>query len=166
MDLLGFLKSSDGARKVFGKQELKIIEKQVRGVKMTQSERNRLSRDIRAKLRFIRDASAYSDEFSLKRASKLKKTVAEAVDTIKRDPLAAAIDEIILFGSASKNDITFRSDIDIAVKFKSIDTKESTTFLARILGRVDSGVDVQVYNQLPEEIRKEIDEGGRVLYKR
>jgi hypothetical protein len=57
MGLLELLKKSENARKIFGKRELKIIEKQMLGVNLTQSEKNRLSRDIRKKLEFIKEIS-------------------------------------------------------------------------------------------------------------
>ena len=67
MNLLKFLKGNDDARKVFGKREIKIIEKQLLGVKLTQSEKNRLSRDIRRKFKFIRDVFRFEKEFKLKK---------------------------------------------------------------------------------------------------
>ena len=54
MSLIQFLKKENNARKIFGKRELKIIEKQLFGLNLTQSEKNRLSRDIRKKLEFIK----------------------------------------------------------------------------------------------------------------
>ncbi len=50
MDLSQFLKKTPEARKIFGQRELKIIEKQLNGISLTQSEKNRLSRDIRYKI--------------------------------------------------------------------------------------------------------------------
>ena len=55
--LLNFLKSNENARKIFGERELKIIEKQLLGVNLTQSEKNRLSRDIRLKFNFIKETA-------------------------------------------------------------------------------------------------------------
>ena len=55
MELLDSLKADKDSRKIFGSKELKIIEKQLMGIKLTQSEKNRLSRDIRKKLRFIKE---------------------------------------------------------------------------------------------------------------
>jgi len=56
---------------------LKIIEKQLWGVSLTQSEKNRLSRDIREKLRFIDKVSRFEDEFGLKKGGEVKKFVDE-----------------------------------------------------------------------------------------
>ena len=52
--LLQFLRENKNARKIFGERELKIIEKQLIGVDLTQSEKNRLSRDVREKFKFIK----------------------------------------------------------------------------------------------------------------
>ncbi len=49
MGMLQFLKKNENTRKIFGVRELKIIEKQLLGINLTQSEKNRLSRDIRKK---------------------------------------------------------------------------------------------------------------------
>ena len=59
MALLEFLKNNKNARKIFGKKELEIIFKQLEGMPLTQSERNRLSRDIKPKLEFIREISNF-----------------------------------------------------------------------------------------------------------
>ena len=67
MNLIDFLKKSKDSRKIFGAGELKIIEKQLLGINLTQSEKNRLSRDIRKKLGFIKEASRFEEEFILKK---------------------------------------------------------------------------------------------------
>jgi len=165
MSLLRFLNSSKNTRKIFGKRELKIIEKQLLGVSLTQSEKNRLSRDIRQKLEFIKEASRFSEEFKLKKGSEIKKMVEEAKEVILNDILFRKIKEILLFGSIIGNKFTFKSDIDLAVKFDKITIKESALFRKRILGKVNQKVDVQVYNHLPSKIKKEINNKGKVLYK-
>jgi len=165
MDLLSFLKSSKDARKIFGKQELKIIEKQLYGVSLTQSEKNRLSRDIRAKLDFIKNAVRFSDEFDLKKASLTKKIIEDVVEVIKEDEFSSRISKIILYGSAAENLFTLKSDIDIVVVFDDINTANATSFRKRVLGRVDSRVDIQAYHTLPDKIKREIDVKGKVLYK-
>ena len=74
------------------------------------------------------------------------------------------MNKIILFGSTVENQRTFRSDIDIAVEFDEIDLKEATNF--RINTNLDKNIDVQVYNILPDKLKKEIDEKGKILYER
>jgi len=165
MSLLRFLDSSKNTRKIFGKRELKIIEKQLLGVNLTQSEKNRLSRDIRQKLEFIKEASRFSEEFKLKKGSEIKKMVEETKEAILNDILFRKIKEVLLFGSIIENKFTFKSDIDIAVKFDKITIKESALFRKRISGKVNQKVDVQVYNHLPSKIKKEINSKGKILYK-
>ena len=165
MSLLRFLNSNKNARKVFGKRELKIIEKQLLGVNLTQSEKNRLSRDIRQKLEFIKEASRFSGEFKLKKGFEIKKMVEEAKEAILNDILFRKIKKVSLFGSLVDNKFTFKSDIDIAVKFDKITVKESALFRKRILGKVNQKMDVQVYNHLPSKIKKEINSKGKIIYK-
>lgn len=164
MDFLRLLKN-ENARKVFGKRELKIIEKQLLGINLTQSEKNRLSRDIRKKLDFISDASRFSDEFNLKKGAKIKKMVEEAREVILADKLASKIKEIWLFGSAVENTLTFRSDIDIVAIFDEINEKEAFHFRARISGNVNDKIDIQVFSMLPEKVKKSILDMHKVLYK-
>jgi len=165
MSLLNFLNSNENARKIFGKRELKIIEKQLNGINLTQSEKNRLSRDIRKKLSFIKEAAKFSEEFELKKGVEIKKIIEEAKNIILEDILLSKIKKIILYGSAVENKLAFNSDIDLAVEFPDISLKEATLFRKRILGKVNSRVDIQVYNYLPEKIKKGVDR-GRILYKK
>ena len=164
MSLIGFLKNGSDARKIFGQRELKIIEKQLLGVNLTQSEKNRLSRDIRKKLEFIKEIARYGKEFKLRKGSEIKKIVKNTVDEILSDELGKKIKKIVLFGSAVENKLRLQSDIDISVEFDAIDIKESTNFRKRLLGKISESIDLQVYNIFPEKVRKEIDEKGKVLY--
>ena len=77
MAILHFLKTSPEARKIFGKRELEIIEKQLLGISLTQSEKNRLSRDIRKKLEFVKELSIYIKEFKLKKGAIIKQIINE-----------------------------------------------------------------------------------------
>lgn len=162
MNLIDFLKDNPNVRKVFGKREIKIIEKQLFGINLTQSEKNRLSRDIRKKFDFIREVSRFSDEFELKKGLEIKKKIEYIKQEILNLKYFKNIKRIILFGSTVENQRSFRSDIDIAVEFYQIDKKEATDF--RIKMNFDRKIDVQVYNVLPEKLKKEIDEKGKVIY--
>ena len=164
MNLVSFLKSNKNARKIFGKSELKIVEKQMYGINSTQSEKNRLSRDIRKKLEFIKEAARFSEDFELKKGAATKEIIEEAKKVILDDIFSKRIKMIILYGSFIEKKFTFKSDIDLAVEFSEISLKEATLFRKRILGRVDQRVDVQVYNHLPRKIKIEVDK-GKVLYK-
>lgn len=166
MNLINFLKNNKLTRKIFGKKEIEIIEKQLLGISLTQSEKNRLSRDIRQKFRFIREISRFNEDFGLKKGAIIKSHIEEAKEIILEDKNAGKIKRIMLFGSALKNQLTFRSDIDIAVEFDKISLRDATLFRKHILGEVDDRMDVQVYNHLPAKIRKEIDARGKTIYKR
>mgnify|MGYP001584267769 CR=1 FL=1 len=165
MNLLNFLEENENARKIFGKRELKIIEKQLKGINLTQSEKNRLSRDIRKKFHFIKEISQFQNDFELKKADELKKTVKETKEVILSDKLKDKIEKILLFGSSFENKITFRSDIDIAIVFDRITKREAFDFRKRVSGAVPDKVDIQVFNLLPEKIKKSILKANKILYK-
>ena len=164
MDMLRFLKEDEDAKKIFGKQELKIIEKQLNGINLTQSEKNRLSRDIRKKLKFIGEVSVFKKDFELKKGSEIKKLIEETKSLILKSKYFSKIKRIVLFGSTVENKRTIKSDIDIAVEFDSITEKEAIRF--RLDFSSESKVDVQVYNVLPTKIKKQIDAKGKLLYER
>ena len=166
MEFKIFIKKNPLARKVFGKREIVIIQKQVSGIRLTQSERNRLSRDIRPKLKFILEASKFRDEFDLKKGAENKKMVEQALEVIKEDKDFSKVKEIWLFGSMVTNEMSIRSDVDIAVLFDRICQMEADKFRIRIIGRVHDKMDIQVFNVLPNKIKKSILKSHRVLYKR
>lgn len=165
-NLVDFLKLNANTRKIFGKREIKIIEKQFLGINLTQSEKNRLSRDIRKKFEFIKDASKFSEEFELKKSQHITNIIGETKEIILEDFLFNKIKKMIVYGSFTENKMSFDSDIDIAVEFSNIEPKEAGLFRKRILGKINSKVDIQVYNLLPDKIKREINLKGRVLYKR
>src|SRR3990172_7724010 len=115
MNILTFLKNNPNTKKIFGEREQKIIEKQLLGINLTQSEKNRLSRDIRRKLEFIRDISRFQDEFKLKKGTKIKEIIEDAKELILQSKYLSRIKRIILFGSHAERMVHFGSDIDIAV---------------------------------------------------
>jgi len=165
MNLLQFLKKTPEARKIFGERELKIIEKQLNGINLTQSEKNRLSRDIRKKFQFIKEISKFENEFNLKKAQLINSMVEEAKEIILEHPLRNKIKKIILFGSFVEKKLTIKSDIDVAVEFSNITKKQAFDFRKNILGKVNNKLDVQVFNFLPEKVKKEIINNKKVLYK-
>ena len=166
MSLLKFLKDNEKARKIFGERELKIIEKQLLGISLTQSEKNRLSRDIRKKLEFISEISAFKEEFDLKKMAGIEKLIERSVELMLKDKLKEEIKAILLFGSHVKGIVTKRSDIDICVIFKDISVEEATRFRIRISGELPKNVDIQVFNILPQKIKREIARNHKILYKK
>ena len=59
--LIEFLKTNRNARRIFGKRELEIMIQQLDGLQLKQSEKNRLSRDIKPKLEFIKEIAEFRD---------------------------------------------------------------------------------------------------------
>ena len=115
-----FLKSNRNARRIFGKKEIDIILKQLDGISLSQSEKNRLSRDIRPKLMLIKEISKFEDEFELKKDADNLRLIDKAVQLILQDELKDKIKAILLFGSHVRGIVTKRSDIDICVIFDKI----------------------------------------------
>jgi len=166
MNLIQFLERNENTRKIFGQRELKIIEKQLNGINLTQSEKNRLSRDIRKKFKFIKEISKFEEDFDLKKSKIVKEITNEAKEVILQDKYFKKIKKIILFGSVVENKLTFRSDIDIAVEFDKISLREATAFRKRISGKENDKIDIQIFNVLPKKIQKEINKKGKVVYKK
>lgn len=167
MSLIKEIKENENLRKIFGKRELKIIEKQLMGVSLKPSEKTRLSRDIRKKFEAVKALIPYSDEFSLKQGAIIKELINEAIEVIKEHEWFWKIEKIILFGSLVEKRFHLFSDIDIAVKFKKdINEKDAFEFRKKIISLVSEKIDIQVYNTLPDKIKKEIDKNGRIIFQR
>ena len=166
LTLKNLLKSNRDARRIFGKREIEIILRQLDGLKLTQSEKNRLSRDIKPKLEFIKKINTFEDEFKLKKNQNNKRLIEEAVNIILDDKLKREIKAILLFGSFADNSNIFRSDIDICVIFKKdLSFNEATRFRIRIAGQASEKIDIQVFNVLPQKIKRDIARNHRVLFK-
>lgn len=166
MNFINTLKKNQEIRKIFGKRELIIIEKQLLGVQLKPSEKTRLSRDIRKKFEAINALSPFSDEFELKHGAITKEIIQDTIELIKQHQWFWKVSEIILFGSKATKRFHLFSDIDIAVKFRSINKKEAFEFRKEILGKISNKVDVQVYNTLEDKIKKEIDKYGRIIFRK
>lgn len=166
MGLRSVLESAPEIRKIFGRRELAIIDKQMRGVRLTQSEKNRLSRDIRRKFAAIAALAPHSAEFRLKPGSEAKRELEDAKEAILESSLSREIRRIIAYGSFVEGTLSLSSDIDVAVEFEKISPREATRFRREVSAKVSEKIDVQVYNMLPEKVRKEIRAKGRILYER
>ena len=164
MALLREIRQNLNIRRLFGKRELVIIEKQLLGVPLKRSERTRLSRDIRKKLEAIKELAQFASEFKLKKGAEIAKLVNDAKEAILESRYFSRIKQIVLFGSAVENTLTLMSDIDIAVEFTATTLKEATQFRKEMLGRMNSRIDLQVYNVLPTKIKREINKKGKILY--
>ena len=164
--LKDYLKLSQKARRIFGKRELEIMTKQLDGMLLTQSERNRLSRDIKPKLEAIEGMAEFKNEFKLKKNQDNKRLIEKAVKIILNDKFANNIKAVLLFGSFADNSFTKSSDVDICVVFRTeLSIKEATEFRIRISGQLPEKIDIQVFNILPQKVKREIAVNHNVLYK-
>ena len=118
MALENYLRENPLARKLFGKKEIDIISRQLRGVPLGPSERVRLSRDIRPKLELVKELKGYEGEFSLGKNQSNVRLRDKAVAAIRKDRLGRKAIAILLFGSQATGGQTLDSDIDLAVVFK------------------------------------------------
>lgn len=167
MALKELLINNNNARKIFGKKEIEIILKQMNGVSLTQSEKNRLSRDIRPKFDFIKESAQFADEFKMKKNSLNNEIIKKAVNAILDDKLKKEVDAIFLFGSHADKTATKESDIDICVLFKGeIPISDATKFRIRILGELNDKVDLQVFNILPQKLKRSIARNHKLIYRR
>jgi len=164
MSLISFLKENENTRKIFGKRELKIIEKQLLGVNLTQSEKNRLSRDIRKKFQFIKEISGRTYDFELKKGSLIKEKIQYVLEVIKKNKDFHKIKKILLFGSTAENQRSLMSDIDISVEFDEITSREAALFRIHVSGSVPDDMDIQVFNVLPDKIKNSIIKNNKILY--
>ncbi len=147
------------ARKIFGKKEIQIIKKQIRGIVLTQSEKNRLSRDIKKKFAFIQMAN--KTKINLVQGNRTKRKIDKTLKEILKQIKPKAV---LLFGSYANNTQWIRSDIDICIVLDEIlSITEATKLRLSILSNIPSGVDFWVFNNLPEHIKKTIADNHKVL---
>lgn len=166
MSIITTIKTNPDVRRLFGERELKIIEKQLIGVNLKPSEKTRLSRDIRKKFEIIKQLGQFSNEFKLKKAAHTKTIIEKVKYTIIKNKLFDRVKRIIIFGSFVENELRLGSDIDLAVEFNKINEKEAFQFRLDIIRETSDKVDIQVYNFLPDKIKKDIDKHGRTIYER
>jgi len=166
LGLKRFLRGSRNARKVFGKKEIEIVFKQLDGMQLKQSEKNRLCRDIKPKLEFIKEIAKFKEEFKLEKNQDNKRIIEKALGMILNDKFNQNIKTTLLFGSFADNSFTSRSDIDVCVVFrKDLSLKEATEFRIRVSGQLPEKIDVQVFNTLPQKVKKDIARNHKVLYR-
>lgn len=164
MGLLQLINREKDLRKLFGQRELDIIKKQLLGVNLSPSEKTRLSRDIRPKFNIIKKVSNFEKEFSLKKAQEIKFIIEETKEIILNNRNKGKINKIFVFGSYIENKMRESSDIDMAINFHNISKKDATKFKIEMQGRVNSKVQISILNILPEKVRQEILNKGKVVY--
>jgi predicted nucleotidyltransferase len=163
MGLLELVRKDREMRRIFGEQELKIIEKQLLGVQLSASEKTRLSRDIKPKFLIVENLSNYTKEFSLKKAQEIKFLIEEAKEIILEQKYRN-LKKIYVFGSYTENKLRFDSDIDVALEFSSIELKEASKIKFELQGKVNKKIQINIFNTLPDKIKSEILNKGRVIY--
>lgn len=150
-------------RKLFGKKEIAIIQKQLFGILLTPSEQTILSRDIRKKFLAVKELCSCQEDFSLKKGILPARVVQKVKDRVLNSVYGKKIRKIIWFGSFVSGCVTFNSDIDLSVEFDNIGLKDSLKF--RAFASEEDILDVLVYNHIPEKLKREVD-NGRIIYKR
>ncbi len=140
------------------------MRKQLLGVSLTQSEKNRLSKNIRKKLEAVRELAQFEQEFELKKGGEIKKIVKDTQEIIKESKYFQRVKKITLYGSAVENKLSFNSDIDIAVELDHTTPSEAAQIRLDLLAKTNDRIDLQTYNTLPLKIKREIDKKGRTIY--
>lgn len=163
MGLLELVKNNREMRRIFGEQELKIIEKQLMGVELSPSEKTRLSRDIRPKFSIIEELSPYTKEFKVKKAQEIKFLIEETKEIILEQRYKN-LKRIFVFGSYTENKLRFASDIDIAIEFYETDLKKDSKIKFELQGKVNKKIQISIFNTLPEKIQNEILNKGKIIY--
>ena len=166
MNIIDIINRKNDLRKIFGERELVIIKKQLLGVKLSRSEKTRLSRDIKRKLNAVKEISRFSSDFELKKGSEIKKIIEETKDIILENKMFSRIKKIFLFGSIMENNLTLNSDIDVAVELTNASKDDFNKFRREIMGKINERVDLKVFNILPKKIKDEILSKGKILYEK
>ncbi|MCF7866502.1 nucleotidyltransferase domain-containing protein [Candidatus Woesearchaeota archaeon] len=164
MTLFEFIKTDKSATKIFGKSEINIIKKQLLGLNLSQSEKNRLSRDIRLKFEFIKKCSVYKEEFKIKKGGEVYKQLELLRDTMLLDGYGKNLKKIYIFGSFVKNQMSFESDVDISVEFSKTNLKDSSFFKKRMMSESNELFDISIFNNLPKKIQDEVKLNGKIFY--
>lgn len=165
MGLLELVRNDKEMRRLFGQQELKIIEKQLMGVELSPSEKTRISRDIRSKFSIIRRIAPFEKEFSIKKAQEIKFLIDEAKEVILKSKFSSNIKNIFVFGSYVEKNMRLNSDIDLAIEFNKITPKEASRFRLEIQPMLNNKMQISVLNTLPDKIKREVLNKGRLIYK-
>lgn len=164
MTLRSVLEGVPEVRRIFGERELEIIRKQLSGIALTPSETTRLSRDVRKKFYAISRLARFENEFSLKKGADTSRIIEETKGSILDSKWRHKIKKIYLYGSVVDGSLTFYSDVDLAVEFDSADKAEAAKFRINVLGKANGKADVQVFNVLPNSIKKEILSKGKIIF--
>ena len=84
------------------------------------------------------------------------------MEALKKFKLLSKVEFIILFGSVSKKKQTPLSDIDFCLSLH-LPAKERARIRMKLLGTLPEKYDIQIFEDLPLYIQKEVL-GGKVIY--
>ncbi len=156
--------NKQGLLNLFTKKELEIILKHVKGITLSQADLNRLSREIRPKFAIIEKMGLIATPFfKLKKGCESEIKIKELIDMIKLSKYKDKIKKILLFGSYLEKRNDLNSDIDIALSLPKSNEDEINKILLWINLEKEEGIDISIYESLPINIKKEVD-NGRILY--
>lgn len=91
------------------------------------------------------------------------KLVKEAVERIRKLDKKGKVQFITLYGSLVESREGKLSDIDIAIYYDA-DASERFFFRVRVQGRLGDRFDIQIFQDLPIYVKKEVVSGGKVLF--
>ncbi len=92
----------------------------------------------------------------------LKKSINEVLETIKSIDKDERVQFVILYGSVSEERQSRSSDIDLAIGYDG-DREERFDFRISISGRLPEVFDIQIFQDLPLYVKKEVL-GGDVIF--
>ncbi|MBR9690841.1 nucleotidyltransferase domain-containing protein [Candidatus Woesearchaeota archaeon] len=155
---------SEDARVIFGKKEQEIIRLQKRGEKLTQSQKNILSRSIRKKLKLISKLSNYKENFNLEHASEIKKIIRETKqELIQHKEIIGAY----LFGSYATGEYRENSDVDIAILLKQ-KFKPKKFYLSKLSNKLEKNigkeVQIVIINNAGLRLKNQILKYGKLIF--
>ena len=93
----------------------------------------------------------------------MRTEIKKAVNEIKRIDTENKVEFIVLYGSSVKEKYGELSDIDLAIYYHG-NEEERFRFRIKVLGRLSNKFDIQMFQDLPLYIRKDIVSSGKPLY--
>src|SRR3989344_5521130 len=83
--------------------------------------------------------------------------------TLKQLDLVKRVNFIFLYGSVSRNEQTPLSDVDICLSL-SLNPKQRLNARMKLLGNLPDNFDIQIYEDLPVYVQKEVLAGTLLYY--
>ncbi len=96
-------------------------------------------------------------------STKMQAEIERVVDNITKVDTEHRVEFIVLYGSSVKKKHGGLSDVDLAVYYQG-SREERFRFRMKVLGRSSDRFDIQMFQDLPLYIRKDIVSNGKPLY--